>query len=268
MKGVILAGGWGSRLAPLTRITNKHLLPLYDRPMVHVRGRGARRRRDHGADARHRWRPRRRVLPPPWERPRTTGSTGFSYAYQEQPGGIAEALGARQGFVGGEPAAASSLRTTSSRESAAPGRRRASRRRERGARVLLAHVDDDEHLRHLGVAERDSDRVVRDRREARLPRRAPTRSPASTSTTRRSGALSAGARAVRPRRARDHRRQQLVRRARRARGPTSSKGFWGDAGESIDAYYAVNDFVRGRRIVDRRTSPVHAPAARPTSVAG
>ena len=34
MKGVILAGGTGSRLHPLTRITNKHLLPLYDRPMV------------------------------------------------------------------------------------------------------------------------------------------------------------------------------------------------------------------------------------------
>ena len=34
MKGVILAGGTESRLAPLTRITNKHLLPLYDGPMV------------------------------------------------------------------------------------------------------------------------------------------------------------------------------------------------------------------------------------------
>ena len=34
MKGVILAGGIGSRLFPLTRVTNKHLLPVYDRPMV------------------------------------------------------------------------------------------------------------------------------------------------------------------------------------------------------------------------------------------
>ena len=34
MRGVILAGGIGSRLHPLTRITNKHLLPIYDRPMV------------------------------------------------------------------------------------------------------------------------------------------------------------------------------------------------------------------------------------------
>ena len=35
MKGVVLAGGLGSRLDPLTRVTNKHLLPVYDRPMIY-----------------------------------------------------------------------------------------------------------------------------------------------------------------------------------------------------------------------------------------
>jgi len=35
MKGVVLAGGTGSRLSPLTRVTNKHLLAIYDKPMVY-----------------------------------------------------------------------------------------------------------------------------------------------------------------------------------------------------------------------------------------
>ena len=35
MKGVVLGGGLGTRLEPLTRITNKHLLPVYDRPMIY-----------------------------------------------------------------------------------------------------------------------------------------------------------------------------------------------------------------------------------------
>ncbi|MFO0767981.1 MAG: sugar phosphate nucleotidyltransferase [Nitrospiraceae bacterium] len=35
MKGVVLAGGLGTRLLPLTKVTNKHLLPVYNQPMIY-----------------------------------------------------------------------------------------------------------------------------------------------------------------------------------------------------------------------------------------
>src|SRR5215207_10705973 len=99
MKGVILAGGKGTRLNPLTRITNKHLLPIYDRPMV-----------TYAIEALVNAGVREIIL--------VTGGTHAGeffrllgngheygidllvYGYQEQAGGIAEALGLARRFVG------------------------------------------------------------------------------------------------------------------------------------------------------------------------
>ena len=102
MKGVILAGGTGSRLYPLTRITNKHLLPIYDRPMIA-------------------WSIEAVVSSGIDEIMLVTGGTHageflrllgngheygikqLSYAYQEKAGGIAEALGLAAHFAEGGP---------------------------------------------------------------------------------------------------------------------------------------------------------------------
>jgi glucose-1-phosphate thymidylyltransferase len=100
MKGVILAGGTGSRLAPLTNITNKHLLPIYDRPMIYY---PLAKMKELGVKS---------VLIVTG-----TGHAGnflellgsgkefgmsFSYEVQEQAGGIADALSLARDFVGGE----------------------------------------------------------------------------------------------------------------------------------------------------------------------
>ncbi|MDP8987832.1 MAG: sugar phosphate nucleotidyltransferase, partial [Actinomycetota bacterium] len=159
MKGVILAGGSGSRLYPLTRITNKHLLPIYDRPMV-----------TYAIEA--------MVSAGVTDMMLVTGGTHAGeffrllgngheygidrllYAYQDRPGGIAEALGLAERFVGRDQVlvmladniVGGSIRPVVERFSA----------QERGARVVLSRVDDPVHLRHLGVPELDGDgRIVR-----------------------------------------------------------------------------------------------------------
>ena len=101
MKGAILAGGLGTRLYPLTHATNKHLLPVYDKPMVFypiqtlikagikdiiiVTG---------GPYAGHFL----RVL----KNSKEVGLNHLEYAYQEKEGGIAEALGLCEEFADGD----------------------------------------------------------------------------------------------------------------------------------------------------------------------
>ena len=101
MKGIILAGGLGTRLAPLTYATNKHLLPVYDRPMIYyplqtlinagikevmiVTG------GPHAGDF-------IRVL----KNGENFGLDKLNYGYQEGEGGIADALSMAESFVGGD----------------------------------------------------------------------------------------------------------------------------------------------------------------------
>src|SRR5712691_5052563 len=94
MKGVILAGGTGSRLDPLTKVTNKHLLPIGEKPMVdwavealvdaEIRDLLLVTGSDHVEDFRRYY------------------GNNLQYAQQERAGGIAEALGLARKFVGDE----------------------------------------------------------------------------------------------------------------------------------------------------------------------
>jgi glucose-1-phosphate thymidylyltransferase len=102
MKGVVLAGGLGSRLSPLTRVTNKHLLPVYDRPMIFypietLVNAGIREIMivTGGQDAGDFL----RLL----SNGKDFGLHHLNYAYQEGEGGIADALRLAEHFAGGEP---------------------------------------------------------------------------------------------------------------------------------------------------------------------
>src|SRR5437588_9328978 len=152
MKGVILAGGTGSRLHPLTLITNKHLLPLYDRPMISfaiealvkagvveimlVTG------GTHAGEF-------LRLLGNGHE----FGIDRLFYAYQDRAGGIAEALGLAEKFVGGDRCVVLLADNVVGRWSrpCVEG----FGRQESGARGVRAKEAEPEHLRHLGVGDFD-----------------------------------------------------------------------------------------------------------------
>ena len=102
MKGVVLAGGTGSRLDPLTRVTNKHLLPIYDKPMIYYPIQTLVNAGVHeillvtGGKSAGEF---LRLL----GNGREFGLKHLNYTYQEGEGGIAEALGLAEYFADGEP---------------------------------------------------------------------------------------------------------------------------------------------------------------------
>ena len=161
------------------------------------------------------------------------------YAYQENPGGIAEALGLAEHVVADERACVM-LADNVVENSIAPSVE-AYAKQERGGRILL-HRAEPEHLRHLGVAHLDNDRVTRIFEKPADP-------PSEFAVTgiyfyddsvwEIIEGLEASARG-----------ELEITDVNNWYIENSTleydvlEGFWGDAGESIDAYYAVNDFVR------------------------
>jgi glucose-1-phosphate thymidylyltransferase len=168
------------------------------------------------------------------------GIDRLSYAYQERAGGIAEALGLAERFAAGEPVVvmlADNVFERSIRHAVENFERQ-----DAGARILLAREDDPEHLQHLGVPELDDGRVVKIHEKPETP-------PSEFAVT---GIYFY-----------DETVFEIIPQLEPSgRGELEItdvnnwfidqgtmeydvvEGFWGDAGESIDAYYAVNDFVR------------------------
>ncbi|MEW1735591.1 sugar phosphate nucleotidyltransferase [Nocardia beijingensis] len=239
-RGVILAGGTGSRLQPLTRITNKHLLPVYDRPMISW---GVEAMVDAGLT----------------ELMIITGGTHageflrllgngheydverLTYAYQERAGGIGEALGLAERFSDGEPVVVL-LADNIFEYSLSPVVEEFCRNPV-GARLLLAEVEDENHLRHLGVASFDADGAIVEISEKP---EIPPSSYAATGLYCFDATVFDKLRVIEPS-ARGELEITDINNAYIAEGGmmySTVTGYWGDAGESIDAYYNIVDLVR------------------------
>jgi glucose-1-phosphate thymidylyltransferase len=163
MKGVILAGGLGTRLLPLTRVTNKHLLPVYDQPMIFypiqtlvnagitdillvTGGQNAGdflRLLGNGKDF---------------------GLKHINYTYQEGEGGIADALRLAEHFADGQPICVvlgDNIIETNIIQACEKFQKQS-----RGAHIILKEVPDPERF---GVAVFDGDRIIRIEEKPKVP---------------------------------------------------------------------------------------------------
>jgi glucose-1-phosphate thymidylyltransferase len=163
MKGVVLAGGTGSRLYPLTRVTNKHLLPIYDKPMIYyplqilvdagiddiliVTG---------GSSAGDFLRLLRNG--------KDFGLHQLNFAYQEGEAGIADALRLAEHFAGeqkicvilGDNIIEGDIRQAAQQFE----------KQERGARILLKEVPDPERF---GVPVLENGKIIRIEEKPKVP---------------------------------------------------------------------------------------------------
>lgn len=164
MKGVVLAGGLGSRLRPLTAVTNKHLLPVYDQPMIYypiqtlvnagvtdiliVTGGNS------AGDF-------LKLL----GNGRAFGLKHLNYTYQEGEGGIADALSLAQHFSAGEPLCivlGDNIIEGNIRQAV-----NSYKEQGRGAKILLKRVSDPQRF---GVPELSGRRVLRIEEKPQVPK--------------------------------------------------------------------------------------------------
>ena len=164
MKGVILAGGLGTRLYPLTKVTNKHLLPVYDKPMIYypiqtlinadiddiliVTG------GNNAGDF-------LKLL----GNGKEFGLKHINYTYQEGEGGIAEALQLAEFFASGEKICVvlgDNIIEKNIRKAVENFRNQ-----KEGAKILLKEVPDPQRF---GVPELRGDRIVRIEEKPQKPK--------------------------------------------------------------------------------------------------
>ena len=164
MKGVVLAGGLGTRLRPLTAVTNKHLLPVYNQPMIYypiqtlvnagikdimiVTG------GNNAGDF-------LKLL----GNGKTFGLKHLNYTYQEGEGGIAQALSLVEHFAAGEPVCV--VLGDNIIQGNVRAAVRAYRHQGSGAKILLKKVADPQRF---GVPELDGRRVVRIEEKPAVPK--------------------------------------------------------------------------------------------------
>jgi glucose-1-phosphate thymidylyltransferase len=164
MKGIVLAGGLGTRLLPLTKVTNKHLLPVYNKPMIFypiqalvnasvteimlVTG------GNNAGDF-------LRLL----GNGKEFGLKHLDYTYQEGEGGIADALRLAEHFADGEPVCV--MLGDNIIEGSILTAAKAFRQQQQGAKILLKEVKDPQRF---GVPVLEGDRVMRIEEKPANPR--------------------------------------------------------------------------------------------------